>query len=114
MVKPAAPWFGWGLVLWLVSVLVDQVSVTPPVPWLWSGPVQWVAGALAFVATVLLAVGVYRLVQHADHAAGYRPPTEDLEAARQRRAELDRQARARAALAATADDRPGADDEGDR
>lgn len=45
MVKPAAPWFGWGLVLWSVSVLVGQValpSVGPvPVPWLWSASMHW-------------------------------------------------------------------------
>lgn len=61
---------------------------------------------LAFVATALLAVGVYRLVQHADRATGYEPPTVDLDAERARRDELERQARAPAALAAAADSGP--------
>lgn len=117
MVKPAAPWFGWGLVLWSVSALLGHVSpsVGPvPVPWLWTAPMQWTAAVLGFVGTVLLAVGVYRLVQHADRAAGYRPPTEDLDAARERREERDRQARARASLAAAADTRTSAPDEDTR
>ncbi|WP_315094863.1 hypothetical protein [uncultured Cellulomonas sp.] len=63
MIKPAAPWFAVGLLL----VLVERATVWLPTP----SMLPYLAG-LAGVA--LLSVGVYRLVQHADRAAGCRPP----------------------------------------
>lgn len=62
MIEPAAPWVATGLVLFLLGPAVSWLRL----PW-----GQDVATALGAVA---LSVGVYRLVVHADRAAGYRPP----------------------------------------
>ena len=98
MVRPAAPWFRWGLVLWGVAFLVGLTSL------------PYVNEAVGVAGTVALSVGVYRLVQHADRAAGYEPPRprDGSDAARDEA--LSRQSAARAALAAAAEVRPAADD----
>lgn len=98
MVKPAAPWFRWGLLLWLVSrVDVTVFESTYALPY---------ARAAELVALVLLGVGVFRLVQHADRAAGVvrrRGPESGSEPVGISEHERARQAEARARIAAAGD-----------
>jgi len=98
MVKPAAPWFRWGLVLWIASQLVDIAAIQAMYASVYVFP--YVAAVPRLAAVVLLAVGVFRLVQHADRAAGVvaRPGPESPGISEDERV---RQAEARAQLAVT-------------
>jgi hypothetical protein len=88
MIKPAAPWVATGLVLLLVA---------PAAAWIALPAVAAVAAVAATVGAVVMSVGIYRLVQHADRAAGYRPAPAGR--ARISPEERTRQAAARAQLA---------------
>lgn len=92
MVKPAAPWVAAGLVLFLLG---------PAAAWL-----GWPTAAAVVTTSgaVVMSVGIYRLVLHADRAAGYRPPP-GAGWARISPQERARQAAARALLAREADSR---------
>ena len=93
MIRPAAPWVATGLVLFLLAPVATWVHLPA------------VAVVAASAGAVAMSVGIYRLVVHADRAAGYLPPPGP-GWARISPEERARQAAARARLAREADSSP--------